>query len=142
MRNFGLDLLRCISIWFVIIEHAGIEVTGISRLKIGTIGVEIFFVISGFLIGGILLRDIDKGNPLFITLKNFWIRRWFRILPLYYGVLIFQYIFIDNTVGKNIIYYFLFLQKNARSRHSEKKINIESLMTKNLTENMIQCQML
>ncbi|MFN7912841.1 MAG: acyltransferase family protein [Bacteroidota bacterium] len=112
MRNFGLDLLRCISIWFVIIEHAGIEVTGISRLKIGTIGVEIFFVISGFLIGGILLRDIDKGNPLFITLKNFWIRRWFRILPLYYGVLIFQYIFIDNTVGKNIIYYFLFLQNN------------------------------
>lgn len=112
MRNFGLDLLRCISIWFVIIEHAGIEVTGISRLKIGTIGVEIFFVISGFLIGGILLKDIDKGNSLFMTLKNFWIRRWFRILPLYYGVLIFQYVFIDNTVGKNIIYYFLFLQNN------------------------------
>lgn len=112
MRNFGLDLLRCISIWFVIIEHAGIEVTGISRLKIGTIGVEIFFVISGFLIGGILLRDIDKGNPLYTTIKNFWIRRWFRILPLYYGILLFQYFFIDSSVGKNIIYYFLFLQNN------------------------------
>ncbi len=111
-RNFGLDLLRTISIWLVLLQHGGINIIGLIPLKIGGIGVEIFFVLSGFLIGGILLRDLEKKMSLKETLIRFWTRRWFRILPLYFLILIFKFTFIDHSIGYNIIYYFLFLQNN------------------------------
>ncbi len=111
-RNFGLDILRAFSIWLVLLQHAGINIRGLAPLKIGGIGVEIFFVLSGFLIGGILFREIDKGNSFVQTLKSFWIRRWMRILPLYYAVLLFKFTFIDHTIGFNILYYIFFLQNN------------------------------
>lgn len=111
-RNFGLDLLRAISIWLVLLQHLGLSVPGFTQLKIGGVGVEIFFVLSGFLIGGILFKEINKGLGFKKTLFNFWIRRWFRILPLYYGILLFKFIFLDHSVGWNIIYYILFLQNN------------------------------
>ena len=111
-RNFGLDLLRAISIWLVLLQHAGINIPGLKPLKIGGIGVEIFFVISGYLIGGILFKEINKKNNLRKTLKNFWIRRWFRILPLYYLILAFKFTFIDDSISWNIIYYIFFLQNN------------------------------
>lgn len=112
VRNFGLDCIRALSIWLVLLQHGGINITGMTPLKIGGIGVEFFFVLSGFLIGGILFKEIEKGNTFYETLKSFWIRRWFRILPLYYGVLLFKFIFINNSIGLNIIYYLLFLQNN------------------------------
>ena len=45
-RNFGLDLLRAISIWLVLLQHLGLSVPGFTQLKIGGVGVEIFFVLS------------------------------------------------------------------------------------------------
>jgi peptidoglycan/LPS O-acetylase OafA/YrhL len=112
MRNFGLDIMRAFSIWLVLLQHAEIDIPGLSPLKIGGIGVEIFFVLSGFLIGGILFKEIDKGNSFLQTLKSFWVRRWFRILPLYYAILLFKFIFIDDSIGWNILYYVFFLQNN------------------------------
>lgn len=111
-RNFGLDLLRSISIWLVLLQHLGINILKLSPLKIGGIGVEIFFVLSGFLIGRILFKELDKGLGARRTLYNFWIRRWFRILPLYYGVLLLKLIAIDHSIGWNILYYIFFLQNN------------------------------
>lgn len=116
-RNFGLDLMRAISIWMVLAQHGGINIPGLSPLKIGGIGVEIFFVLSGFLIGGILFKEIDKSQPLGKTLMTFWTRRWFRILPLYYLVILFKFIFIDHSIGLNLIYYLLFLQNNFYGIH-------------------------
>ncbi|MBL0328837.1 MAG: hypothetical protein IPP64_05320 [Bacteroidetes bacterium] len=58
-RNFGLDLIRVVAISLVLIAHAGI--TSVYGLKIGGLGVEIFFVLSGFLIGQILIRDFSGG---------------------------------------------------------------------------------
>src|ERR1043166_7307885 len=101
-RNFGLDILRAFSIWLVMLQHAGIDIPGMAPLKIGTIGVEIFFVLSGFLIGGILFREIGKQRPPLQTLRDFWIRRWFRILPLYYAMLLFKFIFLDHSIGWKI----------------------------------------
>lgn len=111
-RNFGLDIIRTVSIWLVLLQHIGVSIPGLSYIKIGSIGVEVFFVLSGFLIGGILFRDLDKGQPFGRTIFGFWIRRWFRILPLYYGVLLFKFIAIDHSIGWNILYYFGFLQNN------------------------------
>lgn len=111
-RNFGIDLLRTISIWMVLIQHLNVIHIGHSPLVLGSIGVEIFFVVSGFLIGGIILNDIDKGNSFYKTIKFFLIKRWFRILPLYYFLLLFKFLFIDDSIGVNTLYYVFFLQNN------------------------------
>jgi peptidoglycan/LPS O-acetylase OafA/YrhL len=58
---------------------------------LGIIGVELFFVLSGFLIGGILIRQLEEGG--FTTWRSwlqFLSRRWFRTLPNYYLFLLAQ----------------------------------------------------
>ena len=57
-RNFGLDIIRAISIWMVLFDHLGINIPGLQPMRVGSIGVEFFFVLSGFLIGGILFKEI------------------------------------------------------------------------------------
>ncbi len=52
-------------------------------------GVTIFFVLSGFLIGGILLKLANHTDFSLKDLRGFWVRRWFRTLPNYYIVLLF-----------------------------------------------------
>lgn len=84
-KHFGsLDGLRCISI-------VGVLATHVELYHPGELGVDLFFVISGFLITTLLLRERDRRGT--ISLYNFYIRRALRIFPLYYSVLLL-YIFI------------------------------------------------
>jgi peptidoglycan/LPS O-acetylase OafA/YrhL len=76
----GLDGLRAISVLAVILFHAG--VTGISG---GFLGVEVFFVISGYLITSLLLAEHQETGR--ISLRGFWIRRARRLLPALYVLL-------------------------------------------------------
>jgi len=80
-----LDGLRCLSIIAVVWFHAvgGTYTSGI--LSRGNEGVSLFFVISGFLITTILLRERSTTGD--ISLKRFYLRRTFRIFPLYYAIL-------------------------------------------------------
>jgi peptidoglycan/LPS O-acetylase OafA/YrhL len=71
----GLDALRAIAIFLVLWFH-------FSGLGFGWVGVQIFFVLSGYLITAILLRE--REQPLASYLKRFFIRRSLRIFPLYY----------------------------------------------------------
>src|ERR1039458_8648984 len=82
-RNFGLDALRAAAIMMVLLCH----MTGALKF-LGIYGVELFFVLSGFLIGDILIRSAArKGRFEFKDLTEFWTRRWFRTLPNYYWFL-------------------------------------------------------
>lgn len=108
-RIFGLDLMRAIAMFSVIVAHSGFD--RLFGLRHGIIAVESFFVMSGFLIGEMLIRDFRNGFGM-NDLKNFWIKRWFRTLPLYYAVLLLKFIFIDHSISFNLGYYFLFLQNN------------------------------
>ena len=84
-RVFGLDFLRAIAISLVLISHISLLLFPTSDnffLKIirifGAVGVDLFFVLSGFLIGGILLKHIDLNKTNFKDLLIFWKWRWFR----------------------------------------------------------------
>lgn len=105
-RNFGLDVVRAISILLVLLAHRFD-----FNYELGTVGVQIFFILSGFLIGQILLKDFKSSGNI-DTVFKFWKRRWFRTLPLYYLVLIFKILIYGNPYGWKMIVYFLFLHAN------------------------------
>jgi peptidoglycan/LPS O-acetylase OafA/YrhL len=86
-RQPGLDLLRALAIIVVVIYHAALFGFKLpSRIdRFGWIGVDLFFVLSGYLIGGQLLAPLARGNK--ISLGRFFARRALRIMPAYFVVL-------------------------------------------------------
>ena len=88
-----IDGLRAMAVIPVILYHMGV-----SGIPGGFIGVDVFFVISGFLITSIILDEVDSKT---FTLNNFWRRRIRRIVPPLIPVLltvsVFSYFFIYNS---------------------------------------------
>ena len=129
-RVLGLDILRCSAIMFALLNHTYKYVVPENSkynhpfdLCFGFLGVELFFILSGFLIGTILIKSFDAYNIITIKqIKRFWIRRWFRTLPNYYLMLIiyigFDLFINSNNLLSNLSYfsYFVFLQ-NAITGH-------------------------
>ncbi|HEX9259980.1 MAG TPA: acyltransferase, partial [Acidimicrobiales bacterium] len=76
----GLDGLRALSVAAVLLYHGGI-----TWLPGGFLGVEVFFVVSGYLITSLLLQEREQAG--FTDLRNFWMRRARRLLPALYVVL-------------------------------------------------------
>lgn len=119
-RIFGLDLLRAFAILFVVAEH------GLSLLdpyvygyRLGYFdfdGVSLFFVLSGFLIGKILLKEINRPDFGVKALQNFWVRRWMRTLPNYLLILVLlisAYRWFGLPVADHVLPYFFFSQNLA-----------------------------
>src|SRR2546429_9016629 len=79
MRNKRLDILRCIAVITVIFHHSG-ESSFFTR--VGWTGVDLFFVLSGFLISGLLFSEYKTQNS--ISFKRFFIRRGLKIYPAFY----------------------------------------------------------
>lgn len=78
-----LDGLRAVAVACVLAFHF---VPGVDRYApLGSMGVRLFFVLSGFLITGILLSW--RGQPVGVALQTFYVRRALRIFPLFYFVL-------------------------------------------------------
>ncbi|MBB6369237.1 acyltransferase family protein [Chryseobacterium shigense] len=89
-RIFGLDILRFFAITTVIISHGRFIFSEKADSFLNYIvfdGVTIFFVLSGFLIGGILIKQLENNTPKFSLLLDFWVKRWFRTLPAYFLIL-------------------------------------------------------
>ena len=124
-RIIGLDVLRSIAIILVMLMHSGSMFLPLAKLPlignivgkllaiiipVGYLGVELFFVLSGYLIGSILIKLFsDNKKPIFKEIKQFWIRRWLRTLPNYYFVLLINYVvfvFILNSYPFNWKYLF------------------------------------
>ena len=80
-----IDGLRAIAILPVIFYHAGIEI-----FNGGYVGVDIFFVVSGYLITTIILKELDEGK---FSIINFYERRIRRIIPALFAVMFVSIIF-------------------------------------------------
>lgn len=127
-RNYGLDVIRSFAILMVVISHCTYflavetEKPFILILRIlGAVGVDLFFLLSGFFIGGILLKLMENNQIRFADLIIFWKRRWFRTLPNYFLILIVNIIMVlilQDDLPENIILFFLFLQ-NFSSSHPD-----------------------
>ncbi|MGV9002176.1 MAG: acyltransferase family protein [Candidatus Saccharimonadaceae bacterium] len=124
-RAYGLDILRAIAIIVVVFSHGAplLPTKLVSFQEYFLIdGVFLFFVLSGFLIGTILIKILDKKKATFKNLADFWTRRWFRTLPNYFLILtvliLIGFVFHGGVNGVNPIPYFFFLQ-NFASPHPQ-----------------------
>jgi peptidoglycan/LPS O-acetylase OafA/YrhL len=79
----ALDGLRAICIVFTLFNH----IEGVPKYILGSVGVDIFFPLSGFLITGLLLDDDWRD------LRGYYVRRFFRIVPVYYLSLLLTALF-------------------------------------------------
>lgn len=116
-RVYGLDILRCVAILCVVVEHS----LGVLPHTVSTFlnflvfdGVSIFFVLSGFLIGGIFIKEFERKSITPRTLVQFWQRRWYRTLPNYLLILIIltilNLLFTKYFTLSNVYSYFIFSQ--------------------------------
>jgi peptidoglycan/LPS O-acetylase OafA/YrhL len=125
-RSLSLDLARAIAMLLVFSNHL---ITNILKLDIGPfwyvayLGVDIFFGLSGFLIGGILVRMCNNSNAV-LTPSNtliFLVRRWLRTAPMYFILLSINY-FVCRYLLKNVSsfdwHYLLWLQNFAKQPSS------------------------
>ena len=95
VRIHGLDTLRAAAIILVLAYHYMVVVSGKNTFgfmtEIGWTGVDLFFVLSGYLIGNQILSPIAHGRD--FSLKTFYIRRLLRTLPNYYFILAMYFLF-------------------------------------------------
>lgn len=88
-RYQSLDFLRAIAIALVILAHAVLSYGApeyLAPLQLGGTGVDLFFVLSGWLLGGQLFKEVNSSHT--VNMKKFWVRRWMRTLPAYYAILL------------------------------------------------------
>lgn len=118
-RVFGLDLMRTVAILLVVFWHSFqlmADHWSDDLLLWAIDGVDLFFVLSGFLIGGILLRMSEADEfPWWRRLLDFWQRRWLRTLPNYFlfllvNIALVYYGLAPGILNVNTLAFFVFLQ--------------------------------
>ncbi len=105
-RVFLLDVLRGIAILLVVISHNPVFTEFrplLYRLyallaSIGWVGVDLFFILSGYLVGGLLLKEYKNHQT--IRVGHFILRRMFKIWPVYY-VSVFAFILISPLITQS-----------------------------------------
>lgn len=78
-RNQTIDFLRTVAVMLTLFRHFGVNV---FLYRIGWIGVDLFFVLSGFLVSGLLFNEYKKNGT--INFFRFFVRRGLKIYPLFY----------------------------------------------------------
>ena len=108
-RIAALDGIRALCILTVLFAHAsGTGVIPMTRLGhlAGDLGVRGFFVLSGFLITSLLVRELDRPAP--VVLRDFYIRRALRIFPAFYvflgGVMVLSTLGLTTWNQRDAIY--------------------------------------
>ncbi|GGY39074.1 acyltransferase family protein [Pseudoduganella albidiflava] len=120
----GLDTLRALAIALVLMSHYHGFVSHAPTFgfvgRIGWAGVDLFFVLSGYLIGNQLLAPASRGEPM--SLKRFFARRLLRTLPNYYAVLAVYLLLPDSPnagTGMAPLWQFLTFTQNFGLAYGE-----------------------
>ena len=112
MRNKTIDFLRGIAILLTLFRHFGYSGTFGLAKKIGWIGVELFFVLSGFLVSGLIFDEYEKSKK--FDGKLFLIRRGFKIYPGFWIFILcsilYQHFFFGNIYWDVALRQLLFIQ--------------------------------
>src|SRR6056300_430128 len=96
-----IDALRAIAVVSVILYHAQITILGHQPFQGGFIGVDIFFVISGYLISSIILKELATTGS--FSFKHFYKRRIRRIMPALLFLMLVSVIFAWKFLPPDII---------------------------------------
>jgi peptidoglycan/LPS O-acetylase OafA/YrhL len=107
-RNQAIDALRGVAVLLVLCRHYS------PMMGFGWCGVDLFFVISGFLISGLLFTDYKKTGA--VHVKRFWIRRGFKIYPSFYALIlatVAMFLIRAHTVPSAILGDIFFVQNYA-----------------------------
>ena len=118
-RSKALDVLRAVAIVLVLGSHLHVTSGHSTCLGIiaslwrrgGWVGVDLFFVLSGFLISGLLFSEHKAMGG--ISFKHFLIRRGFKIYPSFYIMMIVTFLFISRKQiipTSSLIPWFSFIQ--------------------------------
>jgi peptidoglycan/LPS O-acetylase OafA/YrhL len=115
MRRFAwFDSLRCLAVLLVILAHAGNVFTAWPYLLahlagdlqlMSWVGVDLFFVLSGFLVSGLLFDEHDASGTL--KIGRFLVRRAFKIIPPFY-VLLLATVLVDAVFRGRVVWVHLF----------------------------------
>ena len=139
-RIAALDGVRGLAILLVLLMHClyiapvcGVDMgtnTYVRLALLGWSGVDVFFVLSGFLITGILVRDKhQRAGPYF---RNFYMRRSLRIFPLYYlviGLLLYVLPNRPPATGSEQMSYLLYYQNIRYACFGERSFDSARLIT-------------
>ncbi len=123
-RNPALDLVRAVAIVWVMVFHAHVMGYGSafpSFTKWGWVGVELFFVLSGFLIGHQVFKACESAQG--FSFADFYLRRAFRILPAFLVILVLYFNFPGLREAKDIqpLWQFLTFTENFLIDYSSDK---------------------
>lgn len=142
-----IDGLRALAIISVIIYHAEITLYDFTVLQGGYLGVDIFFVISGFIISTLLLRELETHKKISVT--YFYERRLRRIFPVLLFTLLFstilgwffllpsEFIFFAKSVINSIIFnanHFFYLNEVSYISEESKSLPLLHLWTLSVEE--------
>ena len=96
--GFSPDIegLRGIAVSLVVLFHAGLLSHSATQITGGFIGVDLFFVVSGFLITGLLIRERERTGR--ISMSRFYARRVRRILPAAMVVLLVTFVVANSLI--------------------------------------------
>lgn len=112
-RYRSMDFLRALAILLVVVAHSVLSFGApphLAPLQLGGVGVDLFFVLSGWLLGGQLFKEVSVTGQ--IEVRRFWVRRWMRTLPAYYVVLLVSVLqrYLTKEDVRFPWEYFVFLQ--------------------------------
>jgi peptidoglycan/LPS O-acetylase OafA/YrhL len=109
-RLLQLDTLRAFAILGVLISHYTPH--PLLGDYLGALGVRLFFVLSGFLITGILLRQrqlLESGSSFGVVMRRFYLRRMLRIFPPYYGIIVITAVMAVDYWRETLLWNILYL---------------------------------
>jgi peptidoglycan/LPS O-acetylase OafA/YrhL len=114
-RSQNLDLIRAVAISMVLIYH-GVQMSPMPLpwlapiTNYGQYGVDLFFVLSGWLIGGLYWRERASCGDVHVL--GFWIRRWIRTIPPYLAALLTSWLAVRYMRREPFDYSYLFFFQN------------------------------